>query len=199
MVKIGIVALIPYGEITKYFANVKILEYVENTYNSFIEGHKFKKSDIILVSNGYPWINHVPVTLFLVNSEKIKDVSLEKEDKELDEYAGIELCMPTEVNSKTKSFLNTHEGRTLNLTHGKYKEVSEIDSLDNLARIVQAQKSNKKSIIKRGFKQANTMMVRNCDHILVFGLTAEPEGEFWDKILCEKEYYDITNLIGQVC
>jgi hypothetical protein len=193
MVKIGIVALIPYGEITKYFANVQVLEYVENTYNVFIEGRKFNKSDIILVSNGYPWINHVPVTLFLANSEK--DVGIEKED----EYAGIELCMPTEVNSKTKSFLNTHEGRTLNLTHGKYKEVSQIDSLDNLARIVQAQKSNKKSIIKRGFKQANTMMVRNCDHILVFGLTAEPEGEFWDKIHCEKEYYDITNLLGLVC
>lgn len=189
MVKIGIVSLIPYSEITKYFANIPILEYVEDVYNKFIEKHNLKKSDIILVSNGYPWIAHVPVSLFLANSEDIKA------GKSDDEYAGIELCMPTEVNSKTKLFLNTHEGRTLNINHNKYKEESSIDSLDNLARIVQAQKSNKKSIIKRGFKQANTMMVRNCDYVLAFGLSDNSEGEFWDKILCAKEYYNISNLI----
>ena len=198
MVKIGIVTLIPYTEITKYFANVKALEYVETIYNTFIEKYKFLKSDIILVSNGYPWINHVPVSLFLANSENFKNMDL-KDGGTDNEYAGIELCMPTEVNPKTKLFLNTHEGRTLNITHNKYKEVSLIDSLDNLARIVQARKSNKKSIIKRGFKQANTMMVRNCDYILVFGISDKPDGEFWDKIQCEKEYYDITNLIGLVC
>ena len=188
MVKIGIIGLVPYTEITKYFTNVKVLEYVENIYNEFIEKHNFKRSDIILVSNGYPWISHVPVSLFLANGEDIK------EGRSEDEYAGIELCMPTEVSPKTKLFLNTHEGRTLNETHTKYKEASLIDSLDNLARIVQAQKSNKKSIIKRGFKQANTLMVRNCDHVLVFGLDVAPCGELWDKILCAKEYYNISGL-----
>jgi hypothetical protein len=188
MVKIGIIGLIPYSEITKYFANVNVLEYVENIYNNFIEKHNFKKSDIVLVSNGYPWISHVPVSLFLANSENIKNGGSEVE------YAGIELCMPTEVSSKTKLFLNTHEGRTLNETHKKYKEASEIDSLENLSRIVQAQKSNKKSIIKRGFKQANTMMVRNCDYLLVFGLCETPEDELWNKILCAKEYYNISGL-----
>ncbi len=185
MVKIGIIGLVPYSEITKYFANVNVLEFVEDIYNKFIEKHNFKKSDIILVSNGYPWISHIPVSLFLANDENIKNGSLE------DEYAGIELCMPTEHSAKTKLFLNTHEGRNLSEIHKKYKEVSKIDSLDELSRIVQAQKSNKKSIIKRGFKQANTMMVRNCDYVLVFGLCETPEGEIWDKILCGREYYDI--------
>ena len=36
------------------------------------------------------------------------------------------------------------------------------------------------------------MMVRNCDHVLVFGLTDAPESELWDKILCNKEYYKIS-------
>lgn len=188
MVKIGIIGLIPYSELVKYFTNTKVLEYVESVYGEFIKKQDFKKSDIILVSNGYPWIYHVPVSLFLANSENIKNGGLE------DEYAGIELCMPIDVNPKTKQFLNTHEGRTLNEVHGKYKEISSIDSLENLARIVQAKKSNKKSIIKRGFKQANTLMVRNCDHILVFGLSETPKGDLWDKILCAKEYYNISGL-----
>lgn len=176
MVKIGIITPILIHELDKYLNNTKVLEYVEKVYNEFIEKNKLKKSEIILVSNGYPWINHVPVSIFLKN-----------EDSE--GYAGIELCMPTEVNSKQKEFLNTHEGRVLNVLFRKYKEITNIDGLENLSRIVQARKSNKKSIIKRGYKQANTMMVRNCDYVLVFGFSETPESELWNKILCHKEYY----------
>ena len=99
--------------------------------------------------------------------------------------------MPTKINHKTQNFLNTHEGRSLNELHNKYKEISSIDSLNNLSRIVQAQKTNKKSIIKRGFKQANTLMVHNCNYVLVFGLSDFPDVEIWNKILCEKEYYTL--------
>jgi len=191
MVKIGIIGLVSHTEISKYFSNSKILEYVESVYNEYITRLDLKKSDIILVSNGYPWINHIPVSLFLSNSSNVKDG---KTSEPYDEYAGIELCMPTDLNPKTRQFLNTHEGRSLNESHTKYKEVSSIDSLDNLARILQAKKPNKKSIIKRGFKQANTLMVRNCDHVLVFGFGESPEGELWDKILCVKEYWNISKL-----
>ena len=189
MVKIGIITTIPYAQLSKYFNNLKILEYVEKVYNDFINEYNFKKSDIILISNGYPWIDHIPVNLFLTNEEQNKSIN----DKDINEqYEGIELCMPTEINHKTQQFLNTHEGRSLNELHNKYKEMSAIDSLNNLSRIVQAKKSNKKSIIKRGFKQANTLMVRNCDYVLVFGLSEVPDSEIWNKILCKKEYYNIS-------
>ena len=181
MNKIGVVSDILVHDFPKYFNNTKILESIERIYNDFIEKNNFKKSEITLVSNGYPWINHLPVTLFLKNEEN-------------ESYAGIELCIPTEINFKERHFLNTHEGRTLNELHKKYKECTTIDSLDDLSRIVQAKKPNKKSIIKRGYKQANTMMVRNCNYVLVFGLTEKPESELWEKILCQKEYFCIYNL-----
>jgi hypothetical protein len=190
MVKIGILTTIKYAELSKRFDNSKVLEYVETVYNEYIKTHDLKKSDIILVSNGYPWIDHVPVSLFLKNEDNTNDVN---NNEPIDKYAGIELCMPTEINHKTQTFLNTHEGRSLNTSHNKYKEISSIDSLNNLSRIVQAKKSNKKSIIKRGFTQANTLMVRNCDLVLVFGSEEIPSGELWNKILCEKEYYAITH------
>lgn len=177
MVKIGIITPISIHDLTKHLNNIAVFEYVEQVYKDFIEKNNFKKSDITLVSNGYPWINHIPVSIFL------KD----------EEYAGIELCMPTEINSKEKQFLNTHEGRVLNELHKKYKDISNIDSLDNLSRIVQARKPNKKQIIKRGYKQANTLMVRNCDYVLVFGFSDIPEGELWNKILCNKEYFMLKN------
>ena len=161
--------------------NTKVIEYVEKVYSEFIEKNSFKKSDITLVSNGYPWINHIPVSLFL-------------QSEELDGYAGIELCMPTEISPKEHKFLNTHEGRVLNELFLKYKQVSEIDGLDNLARVIQARKPNKKQIIKRGYTQANTLMVRNCNHVLFFGLTEIPEGELWEKILCNKLYFHISKV-----
>jgi hypothetical protein len=184
MVKIGIITPILIHDLHKYINNIKILEDVEQIYNDFIEENHFKKSDIILVSNGYPWINHIPVSIFLKSDE-------------LEGYAGIELCMPTEINPKEHKFLNTHEGRVLNDLFLKYKDISGLDGLDNLARIVQARKPNKKQIIKRGYKQANTMMVRNCDYVLFFGLSETPTDELWDKILCKKAYFDISkfNLI----
>ena len=187
MVKIGIMTTIPYVQLLKNFDNSKILEYVESVYNDFIKKHNFKKSEIILISNGYPWIDHIPVVLFLTNENN------ENNNDKDDMYSGIELCMPTEINHKTQNFLNTHEGRSLNELHNKYKEISTIDSLNNLSRIVQAKKTNKKSIIKRGFKQANTSMVRNCDYVLAFGLEEAPNCEIWNKILCGKEYYTIGN------
>lgn len=178
MVKIGIITPILIHDLTKHLNNTSILEYVEQTYNNFIEKNNFKKSDITLVSNGYPWINHIPVTLFL----------------QTDDYAGIELCMPTEINPKERKFLNTHEGRVLNNLFGIWKGTTSIDGLDNLARIVKARKPNKKQIIKRGYKQANTMMVRNCDYVLYFDFGETPSGELWDKILCNKEYFSIGTL-----
>lgn len=186
MVKIGITTTIPYFELDKKFDNLKVLEYAKTVYDNFVKNNNFKNSDIILITNGYPWIDHLPVTLFLSNE-------INKEN----EYMGIELCMPTDINRKTKLFLNTHEGRSLNNLHNKYKEIALIDSLDNLSKIVQEKKSNKKSIIKRGFKQAKTLMVRNCDYVIVFGLSDTPDSEIWEKILCNKEYHCIKHLFNQ--
>ena len=182
MVKIGIVCPIIIHDLPKYMKNIEILQKIKDIFNDFIEKNKFNKSEIILVSNGYPWINHVPVTLFL------------ECENNTEMFGGIELCMPTEFNPKETKFLNTHEGRVLNDLFLKYKDISQIDGLDDMAKIIQTKKSNKKQIIKRGYKQANTMMVRNCDYVLFFGLLENPEYELWNKILCNKLYFNINDL-----
>jgi hypothetical protein len=190
MVKIGIITTIPYMDYEKKFDNIKILEYVEKTYNEYIEKLNFKKSDIVLVSNGYPWINHLPISIFLNNEENV----------EINEkYSGIELCMPSDINNKTEQFVNTHEGRSLNNLHSKYKEKTLIDTLKDLSKISKEKEKqkNKKIKIKRGFKQANTFMVRNCDCILVFGILEKPEEyELWNKIMCNKQYYNIKDFFN---
>ena len=137
MVKIGIITPILIHDLSKYMNNTIVLKYVEQIFNAFIKKTGFKNSDIILVSNGYPWINHILVNQFLQT-----DIS--------DEYAGIELYMPNEISPKERKFLNTHEGRVLNDLFLKYKNISGIDGLDNLTRIVEARKPNKKQIVKRG-------------------------------------------------
>jgi len=186
MVKIGIITPILIHDLKNYMNCMEVLEYVKKCYADFIEGRGFLKSDIVLVSNGHPWINHIPISLFL---------------EEPDNYMGIELCMATELNPKERKFLNTHEGRVFNNLYLQYKDISGIDGLDNIAQIVQTRKPNRKQIIKRGYKQANTMMVRNCDYVLFFGLT-EPlessgskEVELWNKILCNKIFFSITDFI----
>lgn len=178
VVKIGIITPILIHDLPKYMKHLHTLKYVEKVFEDFVERNSLKKSDIILVSNGYPWINHIPVTLFLqaIGSE---------------DYAGIELYMPTEINPKEHKFLNTHEGRVLNNLFHQWEDCTGIDGLDNLVRIIEPRKPNQKQFVKRGYKQANTMMVRNCDYVLYFGFKERPEEELWDKILCKKEYYNI--------
>jgi len=179
MVKIGIISTIPHTQISKYFTNKNVLEYIKQKFVEYKDKKNFKNSDITLVSNGYPWINHIPITLFL------------EELNTPNQYAHIEICVPTNINPKTMNFLNTHEGRALNELHKKYKENTSIDTLGEICSIFQNKTSNKIHV-KRGFKQANTMMVRNCDHVLVFGFDDEPQTELWGKILCEKIYYKIV-------
>ena len=175
MIKIGIVCLIPNTQIFNYFFDNTLIEKVKGIYEDFLIKNNFDKQNITLVGNGHPWINHLPVQLYLDSEEKV--------------YAGIELYMCTGINIKSKIFMNTHEGRTLNIVHEKCKNINNLDSLEQLTLITKEKFPNKKIQIKRGFKQANTLMVRNCSHVLVFGLEAEPTNELWNKILCDKEYF----------
>ena len=190
MKKIGIITNIKFSELSKNFHKTDIIKFVNNVYNNFITQGKLLKSEIILISTGNPWIEHVPISLFLLN-EQNKD--------ELDnKYAGLELCVPTCINYKTKKFLNTHEGRKLNEIHENYKLISNIDTLEELSKNIQPNKSNKtnkKTFIKRGFKQAKTMMINNCDIILVFGFDNLPDTELWNKITCDKYYYSMSSFL----
>lgn len=180
MVRIGIITTILIHDLGKYMTNLDIFNYVEKLLLDYIENNNLKREEIILISNGYPWIEHIPVSLYLKNENTTNS------------FNNIELYMPTGINNKEEQFLNTHEGRVLNNLHNKYKSLSNINSLENLTNITKYKKPSKKIIIKRGYKQANTLMVRNCDYVLVFGLTDEPQEELWNKILCKKEYYKLS-------
>jgi hypothetical protein len=185
MIKIGIVCLIPNNQIVKYCSDNKFIQKVKTTYENFILTNNFNVQTITLVGNGHPWINHLPVELYLTNKETNAEPS--------NNYHGIELYMCTGINIKSKIFMNTHEGRKLNTYHEQCKIDTELDSLEQLTYIVKEKLPNKKIQIKRGFKQANTLMVRNCTHVLVFGIEAKPDSEFWDKILCDKQYFCLVD------
>lgn len=178
--KLGIMTSLMHYEISKYF-EYNILKEIEEIVHNFINEHKLNKKDIILISNGYPWINHLPITLYLNDNE----------------YGGIELYTPSDINHKTKTFVNTHEGRFLTDIHLKYKNISNIDTLNDFTNLIYPKKNNQKIIIKRGYKQSNTNMVRNCDYILYFGLDdINMENDIlWNKIKCDKKYYNISGLL----
>jgi hypothetical protein len=180
MIRIGIITTILIHDLWKYISNIEIINYVEKILLEYIENNNLKYEEITLISNGYPWIEHIPVNLYLKNENTPNS------------FGNIELYMPTGINSKEEQFLNTHEGRVLNSLHNKYKSITNIDSLENLTKITKYTKPQKKIIIKRGYKQANTLMVRNCDYVLVFGLTETPQEELWNKILCKKAYYKLS-------
>src|SRR5580765_5330998 len=57
---------------------------------------------VVLVSGGSAWADHVAVQLYL---EK--------------EFGGLELYLPSKYDAKHQRYVNTHEGRTLNLLHGQ--------------------------------------------------------------------------------
>lgn len=179
MVKIGIICTIPNHLIEKYLNNKEIKQKAKTIYEDFIKNKNFNKSDIILVGNGHPWISHLPIEMYMS----------ETNNQDSEKYSGLELYMCTGINIKSKIFMNTHEGRTLNIIHEKYKLFSNVDSLEQLTFISKEKITNKKIVIKRGFKQANTLMVRNCDYVLVFGLDENTDSEFLNKIHCNKQYF----------
>lgn len=119
-----------------------VLCYIENII-------KKPKSDIILVSGGSAWADHVAVQLYLTG-----------------EFAGIELFLPSRFDIKQKKYINTHEGRKLNQLHLECKEKTGMEVFEELTKTVS--RKAVKVTIQRGFKPRNTLISKNCDYLIAF-------------------------------
>src|ERR1700733_10146311 len=78
-----------------------VLDYIENTL-------KKETFEIILVSGGSPWIDHVAIQLYL----------------------------PSKFDVKKNHYVNTHEGRKLNELHNIFSKKIDINSLFELTRAI---------------------------------------------------------------
>lgn len=156
MIKLAIIGVSGRNPLDKKRLEKKHMEYVDSTVRSYITNVLNKKpSDVILVSGGSSWMDHVAVQLFLTK-----------------EFGGLELYLPSRFDHKQKQYINTHEGRTLNGLHRECAQVTGYDVLMDLTRAVTTK--GVKIQIKRGFKQRNTLVAKNCDHLLAF--TFDPDG-----------------------
>lgn len=137
---------------------MKHLDWIATNIKNYIENILEKElSEIILVSGGSAWADHVAIQLFLTK-----------------EFAGLELYLPSKFDFKQKKYVNTHEGRTLNTLHQECAEKTQINILEEIARAVTTKGA--KIVIKRGFTQRNTLIAQNCDHLLAFTFN-ESNGE----------------------
>lgn len=155
MIRLAIVGTSGRNPIDKKRLTLEHIKFVEDNVRCYIE-HVLKKknSEIILVSGGSAWIDYVAVQLFLTK-----------------EFGGLELYLPSRFDHKQKKYINTHEGRTLNRLHQECAEITGIDVLHEMTRVITTK--GVKITIKRGFLQRNTLIAKNCDHLLAF--TFNPE------------------------
>ncbi|AYV85759.1 MAG: hypothetical protein Satyrvirus37_4 [Satyrvirus sp.] len=110
---------------------------------------KTSPKNIILVSGGSAWADHVAVQLFLTKK-----------------FANLELYLPTTFDVDKKKFITTSsEGRTLNFLHNQCYKKIEIDVLDELAKAI---KRGAQVCIYDGFLSRNTMIAKNVDYLVAF-------------------------------
>lgn len=131
---------------------------------------KTEPCNIILVSGGSAWADHVAVQLYL--------------DKEKN-FGGLELYLPSKFDLKYNHYVNTHEGRLLNKLHKQCQEKTGIDVLLELGKVLH--RPGVKVVIQRGFFPRNTLIAKNCDHLLAFTFDKEkPTGggtlDTWNKV-----------------
>lgn len=155
------------------FATKIVLDYINNELG-------LDPFDVILVSGGSSWMDHVAVNLFLGGG-----------------FGGLHLYLPSEFNHKQKKFTNTHEGRTLNELHTDFtNSINIINSFDDLSKVItRGPKHGVKITIKRGFFQRNTLVAQNCDHLLAFSFAPDIYSitggtkNTWDKVKHANKYH----------
>ena len=161
------------------------LQWMANKVESYIKDVLHTEpSNIILISGGSAWADHVAVQLYL-----------DKEKK----FAGLELYLPSKFDLKYNHYVNTHEGRLLNKLHKQCQEKTDIDVLLELGKVLH--RPGVKVVIKRGFPSRNTLIAKNCDYLLAFSFGETNEFgplkggtlDTWKKVLhCNKSHYDLN-------
>ena len=105
--------------------------------------------NVILVSGGSAWADHAAVQLYLRGT-----------------FAGLELYLPTNFDLENNCYVNTRQGKLLNLLHTKCKNKIGIDVFSELACVIQD--SNCKIFIKNGFFSRNSLIAKESDHLIAF-------------------------------
>lgn len=184
MIKLGIVGTSGRNPLDKKKLVKEHMEYMaENVYCYIEHVIKTKPNNIILVSGGSAWADHIAVQLYLTG-----------------EFAGLELYLPSRFDPKQKKYINTHEGRTLNQLHAECKEKTGIDVFEDLTRAVT--KKATKIVIQRGFLPRNTLIAKNSDHLITFTFSPNDpvEGgtfDTWKKTKHDnRTNFDLANMNG---
>jgi hypothetical protein len=168
--------------------NAKTFEWMLQTTRKAIADTKMSNNQIVLVSGGSSWADHVAVVLFL-------------EDAATDPFGGLTLFLPTPF--KSGAFLDTghrdwqsNPGRTLNNYHTAFGKIIKRDTLKDI-RCAEALGA---SLIcsARGFHARNTQIAQNCDRLFAFTWAkgAEPPNDggtrdTWDKCKAEKRHISL--------
>lgn len=105
--------------------------------------------NIILVSGGSAWSDHVAIQLYL--QEK---------------FAGLELYIPANFDTNNKKFEDSYEGKILNSLHESFAKKINYDVFQELYDVIND--PNVKVIFKKGFFQRNTLISQNNDCLLAF-------------------------------
>ncbi|XWV25276.1 hypothetical protein QJ856_gp0494 [Tupanvirus deep ocean] len=164
MLRIGIIGTAGRKPQDYNILSVDHMKWMADNVKSYINHVLETTTDnIILVSGGSAWADHVAVQLYLEGN-----------------FGGLELYLPTTFNTKTKKFENTHEGRTLNFLHGQCADKTKCDIFGELSQVVSS--PNVKVVVKRGFFARNTLISQNCDHLIAFtfGENAPIDGGTFD-------------------
>ena len=150
MIKLGIVGTAGRNPIDKKTLGISHMKWMAENVQCYVE-HVIcaTPSNVILVSGGSAWADHIAVQLYLTG-----------------EFAGLELYLPSKFDIKQKKYVNTHEGRTLNALHLECKNKTGMDIFEELTRAVS--KKATKVTIQRGFLPRNTLIAKNCDHLIAF-------------------------------
>jgi hypothetical protein len=151
MIQLGIIGTTGRYDNDKKRLEKKHLTWILHQVEDYIENILLiDKKNIILISGGAAWTDHVAIQLYLSN-----------------QYAGLKLYLPSKFDVKHQQYINTHEGRLLNALHLECQEKTGICTFKELAKAIHG-KNKVNIIIKHGFFPRNTLMAKNCDHLLVF-------------------------------
>lgn len=138
-------AIIGSNENEKY--KIEHLEYIKTKIIEYIQNNIGNTTNIILLAGGSIWCDHVVAQLYLDYK-----------------FAGIQLYLPTEFNTKKKYYSKTYEGRVFNILHKEFREKTGIDSLYTLSRVI----PDADITIGKGFLKRSILIVKNCDHLILF-------------------------------
>ncbi|ANB50478.1 hypothetical protein [Powai lake megavirus] len=125
-----------------------------------------KPENIILVSGGSSWADHIAISLFLTGK-----------------FKGLHLYLPTYFNCSENKYINDYQGLMLNDLHTNFSKIIGINSLDQLSKAIN--NPNCITNIHKGFFERNTKIAQYCDHLIAFSFGDIPTGgtlDTWKKI-----------------